>query len=81
MSPRSPRRGLEPQFGDRIRLGILTEKITPEVVDVVLELTGQVERRRRLLPSRAVVYIVLALCLFSSSDSAGPPGYGRSCGP
>jgi hypothetical protein len=27
------------------------------------------------LPARAVVYFVLALCLFSSSDSAGPPGY------
>ncbi|GGZ40309.1 transposase domain-containing protein [Streptomyces bluensis] len=73
-SPRSPRRGLEPRFGDRIRLGVLTEEITPEVVDVVLELTGKVERRRRLLPARAVVYIVLALCLFSSSDSAGPAG-------
>ncbi|KQV11642.1 MULTISPECIES: IS4 family transposase [unclassified Kitasatospora] len=66
---------MEPQFGDRIRLGVLTEEITPEVVDEVLELTGRVERRRRLLPARAVVYFVLALCLFSSSDSAGPPGY------
>ena len=54
---------------------MLTEEITPEVVDEVLELTGRVERRRRLLPARAVVYFVLALCLFSSSDSAGPPGY------
>ncbi|MEU1276631.1 transposase domain-containing protein, partial [Streptomyces sp. NPDC005799] len=77
MSPRSPRRGREPQFGDWIRLGVLTEEITPEVVNEVLELTGKVERRRRLLPARAVVYFVLALCLFSSSDSAGPPGYGR----
>jgi hypothetical protein len=75
VSPRSPRRRLEPQFGDRIRLGVLTEEITPEVVDEVLELTGRVERRRRLLPARAVVYFVLGLCLFSSSDSAGPPGY------
>jgi hypothetical protein len=66
---------LEPQFGDRIRLGVLTEGITAEVVDDVLELTGRAERRRRLLPARAVVYFVLALCLFSSSDSTGPPGY------
>ncbi|MFD7137519.1 transposase domain-containing protein [Streptomyces sp. NPDC059894] len=66
---------MEPQFGDRIRLGVLTEEITPEVVDDVLELTGRVERRRRLLSARAVVYFVLALCLFSSSDSTGPPGY------
>jgi hypothetical protein len=75
VSPRRPRRGPEPQFGDRIRLGVLTEEISPEVVDEVLELTGRVECRRRLLPARAVVYFVLALCLFSSSDSAGPPGY------
>ncbi|MEU6497752.1 IS4 family transposase [Streptomyces sp. NPDC046984] len=75
MSPGSPRRGREPQFGDQIRLGVLTEEITPEVVDEVLELTGRTERRRRLLPACAVVYFVLALCLFSSSDSAGPPGY------
>ncbi|MFC9630846.1 hypothetical protein ACFTY8_16480 [Streptomyces mirabilis] len=40
MSPRSPRRGREPQFGDRIRLGVLTDEITPEAVDEVLELTG-----------------------------------------
>ncbi|MFH8387768.1 IS4 family transposase [Kitasatospora sp. NPDC018058] len=63
------------RFGDEIRLGVLTEEITPEVVDELLELTGRAERRRRLLPARAVVYFVLALCLFSSSDSAGPPGY------
>ncbi len=75
VSPRRPRRRLEPQCGDRIRLGVLTEEITPEVVDEVLELTGRAERRRRLLPARAVVYFVLALCLFSSSDSTGPPGY------
>ncbi|GAA3378693.1 hypothetical protein GCM10020367_59230 [Streptomyces sannanensis] len=44
-------------------------------VDLVLELTGRAERRHRLLPARAVVCFVLALCLFSSSDSAGLPGY------
>lgn len=71
----APEGGLEPQFGDRIRLGVLTEGITAEVVDDVLELTGRAERRRRLLPARAVVYFVLALCLFSSSDNTGPPGY------
>jgi hypothetical protein len=63
------------RFGERIRLGVLTEQITPELVDEVLEQTGRVERRRRLTPARAVVYFVLALCLFSSSESARPPGY------
>ncbi|MFD4550398.1 transposase domain-containing protein [Streptomyces sp. NPDC058466] len=47
----------------------------PEVVDEVLELAGSAERRGRLLPARAVVCFVLALFLFSSSDSSGPPGY------
>ncbi|WP_406260046.1 transposase domain-containing protein [Actinacidiphila glaucinigra] len=74
-SARRPRRALESQFGDQIRLGVLTAEISPEEVDEVLELTGRVERRRRLLSARAAVYFVLALCLFSSSDSAGPPGY------
>ncbi|MEU1624931.1 transposase domain-containing protein [Streptomyces sp. NPDC020096] len=45
----------------------------------VAALIGCGERRRRLLPARAVVYFVLALRLFSSSDSAGPPVYGRCC--
>lgn len=63
------------RFGEHVRLGVLTEEISPELVDEVVELTGCGERRRRLLPARAVIYFVLALCLFSSSDSAGPPGY------
>ncbi|MGJ3562099.1 hypothetical protein ACR6C2_43395 [Streptomyces sp. INA 01156] len=39
--PRSPRKRWEPQLGDRIRLGVLTEEITPEAVDEVLESTGR----------------------------------------
>ncbi|GGU48319.1 hypothetical protein GCM10010211_10670 [Streptomyces albospinus] len=64
-----------PGFGEHIRLGVLTEEIAPGLVDEVLEATGRLEQRRRLLPARAVVYFVLALCLFSSADSLGPPGY------
>ncbi|MFF1643103.1 transposase domain-containing protein [Streptomyces sp. NPDC058246] len=46
------------------------------MVDEVLELAGRAERRGRLLPAgRVVACFVLALCLFSSSDSSGPPGY------
>ncbi|MFJ8745961.1 IS4 family transposase [Embleya sp. NPDC127516] len=52
-----------------------TEEIGPEPVDEIVESTGCPERRRRLLPARAVVCFVLALCLFGGSDSAGPPGY------
>ncbi|WP_443057655.1 transposase domain-containing protein [Streptomyces sp. IBSBF 2806] len=54
------------------------------MVDGILELNGRTERRRRLLAARAVVCFVLALCLFSSSDSsdsAGRRDIGRSCGP
>jgi transposase IS4-like protein len=63
------------RFGEHVRLSVLTEEISPEVIDEVVELTGSGERRRRLLPARTVVYFILALCPFSSSDSAGPPGY------
>lgn len=66
-------RGL--RLAERLRLGALTSEIPPELVDEVLERTGRVQQRRRVLPARAVVYFVLALCLFNSAESAGPPGY------
>ena len=45
-------------------LGELTQVIDFVLVDAVLEETGATERRLRLLPSRVVVYFVLALALF-----------------
>jgi len=45
-------------------LGELTQTIDFALVDAVLEETRTCERRRRLLPSRVVVYFVLALALF-----------------
>ena len=45
-------------------IGELTQVIDFALVDAVLEETGARERRRRLLPSRVVVYFVLALALF-----------------
>jgi hypothetical protein len=45
-------------------LGELTQTIDFALADAVLEETGTRERRRRLLPSRVVVYFVLALALF-----------------
>ncbi|WP_327075458.1 IS4 family transposase [Kitasatospora purpeofusca] len=47
-------------------LGELTHIVDFALVDAVLEETGTVERRLRLLPSRVVVYFVLALALFES---------------
>ncbi|MCT9935410.1 IS4 family transposase [Planotetraspora sp. A-T 1434] len=45
-------------------LGELTQVVDFQLVDAVLEETGTRERRLRLLPSRVVVYFVLALALF-----------------
>lgn len=45
-------------------IGELTQIVDFALVDAVLEETGTRERRRRLLPSRVVVYFVLALALF-----------------
>lgn len=45
-------------------LGELTQIVDFELVDAVLEETGTRERRLRLLPSRVVVYFVLAMALF-----------------
>ena len=64
--------GLSPEgwLPDRVTVGVLTRVFPPELVDRVLEETDTAEVRRRLLPSRLVVYFVLALWLFR----------GRNCG-
>ncbi|MEV0767712.1 transposase domain-containing protein [Nocardia salmonicida] len=49
---------------DRIGSGVLTRMVGPDLVDEVLAQTGRVEKRRRLLPARVVVYFALALTLF-----------------
>jgi Insertion element 4 transposase N-terminal/Transposase DDE domain len=58
-----------------LRLGVLTAQVGPALVDEVVAAAGAAQRRVRLLPARAVVYFVLALCLFSGADAAAPPGY------
>jgi hypothetical protein len=45
-------------------LGELTQYLPFELVDNVLEQTGTVQRRLRLLPSRTGVYFMLALGMF-----------------
>jgi hypothetical protein len=50
---------------DRIAIGVLTSTFPPALVDAVLEETGRVERRHRLLPARVVVYFTLAMCLWA----------------
>lgn len=46
------------------RLRELTQIVDFVLVDTVIEETGSREKRLRLLPSRVVVYFVLALSLF-----------------
>jgi hypothetical protein len=53
------------RLSDRIAIGVLTRAFPASVVDGVLEQTGRVQQRSRLLPARVVVYFVLAMCLFS----------------
>jgi hypothetical protein len=53
------------RLSDRIAIGVLTRVVPPELVDEVVAATDTGEVRKRLLPSRVVVYFVLAMCLFS----------------
>jgi hypothetical protein len=48
----------------RMGLGVLAGQVPAGLVDQVLADTGRVQRRRRRLPARAVVWFVLALTLF-----------------
>src|SRR5450759_4846865 len=50
---------------DRIAIGVLTSMFPPALVDEVLETTGRVEQRHRLLPARVVVYFTVAMCLWA----------------
>lgn len=49
-------------------LGELTQVLDFELVDAVAAETGTVQRRVRLLPTRVVIYFVLALALFEHSS-------------
>ena len=64
--------GVSPEgwLPDQVSVGALTKAFPPELVDQVVATTDTRERRRRLLPSRLMVYFVLALWLFR----------GRNCG-
>jgi hypothetical protein len=58
--------GASPRLTDVIGLGVLTRLIDRDTVDEVLARTDRREIRVRLLPARVVVYLVLAMCLFTS---------------
>ena len=52
-------------------LGELTQVIPFELVDAVLEETGRVQRRLRLIPSRVALYLVLAMAFFGQVAAPG----------
>ena len=52
-------------------LGELTRIVPFGLADALLEETGARERRLRVLPSRAGVYFVLAMCLFPGTGYLG----------
>ncbi|WP_427019214.1 IS4 family transposase (plasmid) [Pseudarthrobacter sp. P1] len=63
VTPEGPER-----LSDHVSLGVLTRVFPAEVVDAVIGRTGALEQRNRLLPSRLMVYYVMALALFSTGS-------------
>lgn len=63
VKPESPDR-----LSDHVSLGVLTRVFPPDVVDRVIERTGAAQMRHRLLPSRLMVYYVMALALFAQGS-------------
>src|SRR5215213_10927316 len=53
------------RLSDRIAIGVLTSTYPPALVDQVVAEAGRREERQRLLPARVVVWLVLAMALFS----------------
>ena len=55
-------------LSDDVRLGVLTEWVTAELVDEVLADCGTWDRKPGALPARFMVYYVLALALFQQDS-------------
>ncbi len=56
------------RLSDRIAIGVLTSTFPPELVDRVVAQAGRTQQRQRLLPARVVVWLVLAMALFSGQS-------------
>lgn len=63
VKPRSDQR-----LSDHVSIGVLTSTYPPELVDRVLAESGRIEKRRRLLPARTMVYYAMALALFGEGS-------------
>jgi Insertion element 4 transposase N-terminal/Transposase DDE domain len=61
--------------GEAVRAGVLTAYLPPELVDKAVARAARPGQRRCKLPPRAVVYLLIALCLLAGSDCLAPPGY------
>jgi hypothetical protein len=55
-------------LSDDVRLGVLTEWVTADLVDEVLAECGKRDKRPGALPARFMVYYVLALALFQQDS-------------
>ena len=62
--------GMHPWIGlsDEVRLGVLTEWVTADLVDEVLAECGKRDQKPGALPARFMVYYVLALALFQQDS-------------
>ena len=58
------------RLADRVGIGVLAKVFPPELVDRVVDEAGVREQRKRTLPSRVVVYYLLAMVLFFQSGYA-----------
>ena len=59
------------RLGDRVGIGVLARVFPPELVDRVVAEAGVRGQRKRALPSRVVVYYLLAMVLFFPSGQGG----------
>lgn len=56
------------RLSDHVSLGVLTRAFSQDVMDRVIARTGVEQVRNRLLPSRLMVYYVMAMALFASGS-------------
>ncbi len=63
---RPPKEQRDLSVPDLMSLGFLAAFCPPARIDAILKETGRLEQRTRLLPSRLVVYYVLAMALYAA---------------
>ena len=49
---------------DHISIGVLARTFTKDLIDEILQVSNKVEQRISLLPSRVVMYYVIAMSMF-----------------